>query len=81
MTDASNARVSYADLLVRLTDLPALARPPVEGERTAAARYLRREGSWIVAFDAVDPGVFWRIWSALPGDGHVRILAASPTER
>jgi hypothetical protein len=36
--------------------------------------YIRREGDWIVAFEADGPGVIWRVWSALPGTGHIQIF-------
>lgn len=32
------------------------------------------EDDWIVAFEATGPGVIWRVWSALPGDGHVQVF-------
>ncbi len=36
--------------------------------------YMRKEGESIVAFEAEGPGVIWRIWSALPEMGHIRIF-------
>ncbi|HMO57487.1 MAG TPA: DUF2961 domain-containing protein [Roseiflexaceae bacterium] len=36
--------------------------------------YIRHEGDSIVAFEATGPGVIWRVWSALPGTGHIRIF-------
>ena len=36
--------------------------------------FIRMEGDWIVVFEREGPGVIWRIWSALPGDGHVQIF-------
>src|SRR5215216_5264708 len=36
--------------------------------------FIRMEGDWMVVFERKGPGVIWRIWSALPGDGHVQIF-------
>ena len=36
--------------------------------------YIRQEGDSIVAFEAQGPGVIWRVWSALPQLGHLRIF-------
>ena len=36
--------------------------------------YIRREGERIVAFESEGPGVIWRVWSALPKLGHIRIF-------
>jgi hypothetical protein len=36
--------------------------------------FIRMEGDWMVVFEREGPGVIWRIWSALPGDGHVQIF-------
>ena len=36
--------------------------------------YIRQEGESIVAFEAEGPGVIWRVWSALPETGHIRIF-------
>jgi hypothetical protein len=43
--------------------------------------YIREhdDGGFIV-FDADGPGVIWRIWSALPADGHMRIYIDGGTE-
>ena len=44
--------------------------------------FVRREGEWIVAFEQQGPGVIWRVWSALPGMGHIQIFiddAPQPT--
>jgi hypothetical protein len=35
--------------------------------------YIRKEGEGIVVFEADGPGVIWRVWSALPEAGHIRI--------
>src|SRR3954464_14329767 len=42
--------------------------------------FIRREGDWIVAFEHEGPGVIWRCWSALPGDGHVQIFIDDAAE-
>ncbi|HEU5090427.1 MAG TPA: DUF2961 domain-containing protein, partial [Roseiflexaceae bacterium] len=36
--------------------------------------FIRREGEWIVAFEAEGPGVIWRVWSALPKTGLIQIF-------
>ena len=36
--------------------------------------YIRKEGESIVAFESEGPGVIWRVWSALPMMGHIRIF-------
>ncbi len=35
--------------------------------------FVRAEDDWIVAFEHNGPGVIWRVWSALPSTGHIRI--------
>jgi hypothetical protein len=35
--------------------------------------YIRKEGNSIVVFEANGPGVVWRLWSAFPGQGHIKI--------
>lgn len=35
--------------------------------------FIRREGDGQVLVDLEGPGVLWRIWSAQPGQGHIRI--------
>src|SRR3954452_20901843 len=35
--------------------------------------YIRTEDEWIVVFERQGPGVIWRVWSALPGAGHVQV--------
>ncbi len=42
--------------------------------------FIRKEGDWIVAFEQAGPGVLWRAWSALPGDGHVQIFVDDDVE-
>ncbi|MEM7232015.1 MAG: DUF2961 domain-containing protein, partial [Planctomycetota bacterium] len=34
---------------------------------------LRREGDGIVAAEIEGPGVIWRVWSGLPGQGHMKV--------
>jgi hypothetical protein len=34
---------------------------------------LRREGDDVVMVDLAGPGVLWRVWSAMPDQGHIRI--------
>jgi hypothetical protein len=36
--------------------------------------YIRKEGDGIVALELDGPGVIWRVWSAMPGSGHIRIF-------
>ena len=36
--------------------------------------FIRKEGNSIVAFEANGPGVIWRIWSADPQNGRIRVL-------
>ena len=92
-------RLSYEDLIGRLTDLEALAVLPAPGEKCQQwssyereSRYdakngeylawsanadgngiIRREGGKEVLAQIRGPGVIWRIWSAKPGDGHVKV--------
>jgi hypothetical protein len=93
-------KLSYHDLIDRLTNLERLAEPPTAGERSGCfsstdrrsryneetgqyeawaanddgAGYIRQEGDSIIAFENKGPGVIWRVWSALPKMGHVRIF-------
>ena len=95
----SQTRLSYIDLIHRLTDLEHLATLPPPGEKTAqfssydrASRYdettgkyihwdangdnngiIRKEGDQEVLAEMKGPGCIWRIWSAAPKQGHVRI--------
>lgn len=44
--------------------------------------FIRREGDQIVMAEMTGPGCIWRIWSAAPGKGHVKVYldgAAEPT--
>ena len=42
--------------------------------------YIRKEGDQIVMAEMKGPGCLWRIWSAAPKDGHVRIYLDGATE-
>ncbi|MGO4549262.1 glycoside hydrolase family 172 protein [Paenibacillus sp. 2TAB23] len=42
--------------------------------------YIREEDSGIVACELDGPGVIWRVWSALPGEGHIRIYLDNSME-
>ena len=103
---AAEQKLSYVDLVQRLTDLEQLARLPPAGERSAqwssydrASRYdeatgkyvnwdangdgdgfIRKEGDKLVFADMQGPGCLWRIWSAAPKEGHVRIYLDGATE-
>ena len=96
---AAPERLTYIDLISRLTDLEHPATLPAPGEKCvqwsswdrrskydeAAGRYvgwdangdgggiIRKEGDQLVFAEMEGPGVIWRIWSALPKDGRVRI--------
>ncbi len=98
-TDAAPERLTYIDLINRLTDLEHPATLPAPGEKCvqwsswdrrsrydeAAGRYvdwdangdgggiIRKEGDQLVFAEMEGPGVIWRIWSALPKEGRVRI--------
>jgi hypothetical protein len=93
-------KLTYVDLVKRLTDLERLAVIPDEGEQcvqwssydrgskydAAAGKYvnwaangdgggiIRKEGDQLVLAEMEGPGCIWRIWSAAPGAGHVRIF-------
>ena len=92
-------RLTYIDLVNRLTDLERLAILPADGEKCAqwssydrAAEYnetsdkyinwgangdgngvIRKEGNVYIIAEMEGPGCIWRIWSAFPSDGHVKI--------
>jgi hypothetical protein len=102
LASASRAeeKLSYPDLVHRLTDLARLAVLPEPGETCAqwssydrASKYdettgkyvhwdangdgggiIRREGDQIVMAEMKGPGCIWRIWSAAPGKGNVKIF-------
>jgi len=42
--------------------------------------YIRKEGDSIVALELDGPGVIWRVWSAYPGQGHIRIFIDNGSE-
>ncbi len=99
-------RLTYVDLIKRLTDLERLAVLPEAGERCAqwssydrASRYdsatakyvawdangdgdgyIRKDGDKIVMAEMDGPGCIWRIWSAAPKEGHVRIYLDGANE-
>ena len=99
-------RLTYVDLVKRLTDLSQLALPPAPGERCAqwssydrASKYdaatgkyahwdangdgdgyIRKEGDQFVFAEMEGPGCIWRIWSAAPKEGHVRIYLDGASE-
>jgi hypothetical protein len=103
--DSTNAVLTYADLVRRLTDLEHLATLPEPGEKTAqfssydrASRYdektgkyvrwdangdndgiIRKEDGKLVLAEMDGPGCIWRIWSAAPKEGHVRIYLDGDT--
>jgi hypothetical protein len=92
-------KLTYVDLVQRLTNLEYLATIPALGDACAqwssydrASRYdeatgkyirwdangdgggvIRKEGDKLVLAEMEGPGCIWRIWSATPGKGHVRI--------
>ena len=100
-------KLTYVDLVNRLTDLEYLATLPLPGEQAAqwssydrksrydasAGKYvawdangdggghIRKDGDQFVFAEMEGPGCIWRIWSAAPDKGHVRIYldgAAQP---
>jgi hypothetical protein len=42
--------------------------------------YIRNEGDDILIFEKDGPGVIWRVWSAWPGDGNIKIYLDGSTE-
>jgi hypothetical protein len=105
---AAGQKLTYIDLVHRLTDLERLATLPAPGETCAQwssydrrSRYdeatgkylgwdangdgngfIRKEGDQFVFAEMKGPGCIWRIWSARPEQGHVRIYldgAKEPT--
>ncbi len=99
-------RLSYVELVKRLTDLEYLATLPIPGEQCAQwssydrkSRYdetsgkyvgweangdgggiIRKEGDQFVVAEMAGPGCLWRIWSADPREGHVRIYLDGASE-
>lgn len=103
---ATERKLSYADLINRLTDLEYLATIPEPGDQcaqfsscdrksrydTATGKYvnwdangdndgiIRKEGNQLVLAEMEGPGCIWRIWSAAPKEGHVRIYLDGASE-
>lgn len=103
---ASEPKLTYVNLVNRLTDLKRLATLPAAGEQGAqwssydrASRFdqatgkyirwdangdgngiIRKEGDQLVLAEMQGPGCIWRIWSATPGKGHVRIYLDGAAE-
>jgi hypothetical protein len=99
-------KLTYVDLVKRLTDLERLSLLPEPGEQCAqassydrASRYdavadkyvawdangdgggiIRKEGDKLVIAEMEGPGCIWRIWSAMPEKGHVRIYLDGAAE-
>lgn len=44
------------------------------GANDDGSGYIRKEGSSIVVFETDGPGVIWRVWSAYPSEGHIKIF-------
>src|ERR1043166_400761 len=102
----ADQKLTYVDLIQRLTDLEYLATIPASGEQCAQwssydrkSRYeaasgkyvgwdangdgdgiIRKEGNTLVLAEMEGPGCIWRMWSATPGDGHVRIYLDGASE-
>ena len=101
-------KLTYVDLVHRVTDLEYLATLPAPGDQcgqwssydrksrydSATNKYInwdangdgngiiRKEGDKEVMAEMEGPGCIWRIWSAMPQEGHVRIYldgASEPT--
>lgn len=103
---AAGQKLSYTDLVHRVTDLEYLATLPAAGDRCAQwssydrkSRYdaasdtyinwdangdgdgiIRKEGDQQVLAEMQGPGCIWRIWSAQPETGHVRIYLDGASE-
>ncbi len=99
-------KLTYVDLIGRLTDMEYLATLPQPGEKCmqwsswdrrskydeASGKYIdwdangdgggiiRKEGDELVFAEMEGPGVIWRIWSALPKEGHVKIYLDGASE-
>ncbi len=99
-------KLTYVDLVHRLTDLEYLATLPAPGETTRqwssynrASQYdpttgkyigwdangdgggiIRKEDGKLVFAEMEGPGVIWRMWSATPQAGHVRIYLDGASE-
>ena len=100
-TGATHAqeKLTYVDLVGRLTDLEYLATLPQPGEKcmqwsswdrrskydAKTGKYIhwhangdgngfiRKEGDRLVLAEMKGPGCIWRIWSAMPKAGHVKM--------
>ena len=103
---AAELKLTYPDLVHRLTDLESLATLPAHGETCAQwssydrkSRYddatgkyvgwdangdghgiIRKEGDQQVLAEMQGPGCIWRIWSATPKQGRVRIYLDGQAE-
>src|SRR5262252_4993646 len=103
---AHGEKLSYVDLVHRITDLEYLSTVPAPGDQCAQwssydrkGRYdaatdkyinwdangdgngvIRKEGDKVVMAEMEGPGCIWRIWSAMPQEGHVRIYLDGATE-
>jgi hypothetical protein len=103
---AADQKLSYIDLIHRLTDLEYVATLPAPGDHCAQwssydrrSRYddatgkyvgwdangdgdgiIRKEGNQQVFAEMQGPGCIWRIWSAAPKEGHVRIYLDGAAE-
>jgi hypothetical protein len=103
---SAEQKLSYVDLVGRVTDLKYLATLPVAGDQcaqwssydrksrydAAADKYInwdangdgdgiiRKEGDKQIMAEMKGPGCIWRIWSATPGAGHVRIYLDGEAE-
>ena len=98
----SGQKITYRDLVNRLTNLEQLAQVPEVGERCAqwssydrkshydektgkyvdwdangdgfgGRGWIRQENDKLVLAEMTGPGCIWRIWSADPKNGHMRI--------
>ena len=105
-TATAQQKLTYVDLIHRLTDLEQLATLPEPGETTKqwssydrasqfdqqTGKYIRwdanrdgdgiirKEGNQLVFAEMEGPGCIWRIWSATPKEGHVRIYLDGASE-
>lgn len=50
------------------------------GANDDGSGFIRQEGDSLVVFELDGPGVIWRVWSALPGEGHMRIYIDDSAE-